>query len=174
MRTPAANVQGFAAGVWSDLRTRLSRQGPYRPLNTGFHGSPRLGDRLGRATESSGDEYPLTCPGPPRPRRSGPRSAWLGAKELRTALLLADITVETLLDRQEVLVQRGDTDRLVLDAGNRAQLFQAQGMVMVRLGVSLAEAMIRMRAYAFAENRRLDDVAWDIVNHKLRLGPSHT
>jgi AmiR/NasT family two-component response regulator len=98
----------------------------------------------------------------------------LGAKELRTALLLADITVETLLDRQEVLVQRGDTDRLVLDAGNRAQLFQAQGMVMVRLGVSLAEAMIRMRAYAFAENRRLDDVAWDIVNHKLRLGPSHT
>lgn len=100
-------------------------------------------------------------------RRVGP----LTEAELTTALLLADITVETLLDRQEDQAQRGNADGLVLDVGNRAQLFQAQGMVMVQLGVSLAEAMMRMRAYAFAENRRLDDVASDIVSRKIRLDP---
>jgi AmiR/NasT family two-component response regulator len=57
----------------------------------------------------------------------------------------------------------------VVGLGNRAQLFQAQGMVMVQLGVPLGEAMMRMRAYAFAKNRRLDDVARDIVTRRLTL-----
>jgi hypothetical protein len=103
-------------------------------------------------------------------QRPGP----LTDAELRTALLFADVTVETLLDRQEDLNRRGNTDGLVLDVGNRAQLFQAQGMVMVQLGISLGEAMTRMRAYAFAENRRLDDVARDIVNLRLTLEPDAT
>jgi len=103
-------------------------------------------------------------------RRPGP----LTEKQLRTALLLADVTVETLLDRQEDSGRSGSVDGLVLDVGNRAQLFQAQGMVMVQLAVPLAEAMMLMRAYAFAENRRLDDVARDIVNRRLRLGPDPT
>jgi hypothetical protein len=95
--------------------------------------------------------------------RPGP----LTAAELTTALLLADITVEALLSQQDDLNRLGMADGLVLEVGNRAQLFQAQGMVMVRFGISLGEAMTRMRAYAFAENRRLDDVARDIVNRRL-------
>jgi hypothetical protein len=91
--------------------------------------------------------------------------------ELGTALLVADITVEVLLERQEDSNRHGTPDGLVPDVGNRAQLFQAQGMVMVQLGISLSEAMTRMRAYAFAENRRLDDVARDIVNRVLTLEP---
>jgi hypothetical protein len=98
-------------------------------------------------------------------RRPGP----LSETELRTALLFADIIVEALLDRQEDLDRRGNPDGLVLDVGNRAQLFQAQGMVMVQLGVTLSEAMMRMRAYAFATNQRLDDVARDIVGRVLTL-----
>jgi hypothetical protein len=103
-------------------------------------------------------------------RRPGP----LTETQLRTALLLADVTVETLLDRQEDSRRRGSAHGLVLDVGNRAQLFQAQGMVMVQLAVPLVEAMMVMRAYAFAESRRLDDVARDVVNRRLRFGPEPT
>lgn len=100
-------------------------------------------------------------------QRPGP----LTDPELTTALLLADVAVEVLLDRQEDLNGQAAVDGLVPDVGNRAQLFQAQGMVMVQLGVTIGEAMTRMRAYAFAENRRLDDVARDIVNRTLTLEP---
>ncbi len=56
------------------------------------------------------------------------------------------------------------------DAGDyRYQVFQAQGMVMVQLGVTLAEAMARIRAYAYAHDRRLSDVAVDIVAGRLVL-----
>ena len=42
-------------------------------------------------------------------------------------------------------------------------------MVMVDLGVSLAEALVRLRAHAFVEGRPVADVARDIVAGRLRL-----
>ena len=42
---------------------------------------------------------------------------------------------------------------------DQSVLYQAQGMVMVQLGVDLAEAMARLRAHAYAVDRRLADVA---------------
>ena len=48
-----------------------------------------------------------------------------------------------------------------------AELFQAQGMVMVQIGGTLLEAMGRIRAYAYAENLRLIDVARSVVNRQL-------
>ncbi|MEV4643052.1 GAF and ANTAR domain-containing protein [Actinoplanes sp. NPDC049548] len=99
-------------------------------------------------------------------QRTGP----LTDEELPLALAFADVTVEALLDRQ-----RGAEDGTVTpgsepaDVGHRAALFQAQGMVMVQLGVSLGEALSRMRAHAYAESRPLDDVARDIVTRRLRL-----
>jgi len=47
------------------------------------------------------------------------------------------------------------------------ELYQAQGMVMIQLKVGLDEAMSRLRAYAYAYERRLGDVAEDIVSRKL-------
>jgi hypothetical protein len=44
-------------------------------------------------------------------------------------------------------------------------------MVMVQLGVSIGEAMARMRAYAYAQDRRLSDVARDVVARRLRFDP---
>jgi len=46
---------------------------------------------------------------------------------------------------------------------------QAQGMVMVMLGVDCVEALVRLRAYAFAEERRLSEVVQDILTRRLRL-----
>jgi hypothetical protein len=44
-------------------------------------------------------------------------------------------------------------------------------MLTVRLGVSVTEAFVRLRAYAYCEGRRLADVASDIVARRLRLHP---
>jgi AmiR/NasT family two-component response regulator len=44
-------------------------------------------------------------------------------------------------------------------------------MLTGQLGVNITEAFARLRAYAYAENRRLADVASDIVARRLRLHP---
>jgi hypothetical protein len=49
------------------------------------------------------------------------------------------------------------------------EVYQAQGMVMVDLRISLAEALVRLRAHAFVEGRPVADVARDIVGGRLRL-----
>jgi GAF domain-containing protein len=89
----------------------------------------------------------------------------LSHEQFSDALTFANVTVEALLDQQE---DAGDTGgSLAEEVDHRAELFQAQGMVMVQIGGTINEAMSRMRAYAYAENRRLDDVARDIVARRL-------
>jgi hypothetical protein len=51
--------------------------------------------------------------------------------------------------------------------GHRAEIHQATGMVLVQLGVSAAEALARMRGYAFVHDRLLVDVARDVVARRL-------
>jgi hypothetical protein len=53
--------------------------------------------------------------------------------------------------------------------GYRAQVHQATGMISVQLGVSQADALIRMRAYAFSQRRALPEVASDVVAGRLRF-----
>jgi hypothetical protein len=97
------------------------------------------------------------------------RSGMLTDEETTSALAIADIAVHLLLDSREHATP--DTDGLDGVVEDRAQLFQAQGMVMVQLGVTLAEAMVRIRAHAFGEGRRLHDIAADIVARRLRFDP---
>jgi hypothetical protein len=78
-------------------------------------------------------------------------------------LTFARITTEMLLDHQ-VTTQDGNLEpdlATVLD--DRAEIHQAQGMVMVVLGVPLAEALARMRAYAFSNREPLIDLARKII-----------
>ena len=101
------------------------------------------------------------------------RAGGLTADELWHAVLLTDATVAALLDQHEQAgggAGRADLDEAIDD---RAELFQAQGMVMVQLGVSIGEAMARIRAYAYAQNRRLSEVAHDVVARRLRFDPEH-
>lgn len=97
---------------------------------------------------------------------------WVGpltGTQLQIAFTFAEVTVEALLDMHQNGAARGGDSASVLDFGRRAELFQAQGMVMMQLGVSIGEALVRMRAYAYTENRRLEDVARDVVERRLRL-----
>jgi hypothetical protein len=56
-------------------------------------------------------------------------------------------------------------------AAHRAEIDQATGMLTVQLGVSVSAAFARLRAYAYTHDRRLADVAADIVARRLRLHP---
>ncbi len=62
----------------------------------------------------------------------------------------------------------GQPENLAL---HRAEVDQATGMLIEQLGVGIAEAFIRLRAYAYAHDRRLGDLARDIVARRVRLRP---
>jgi hypothetical protein len=94
----------------------------------------------------------------------------LTADELGEALVFADAAVAVLLDGQAVAGPGGPLPGIVEAVDSRAELFQAQGMVTVQLGVSLTDALARIRARAFADNRPLLEVARDIVARRLNLG----
>jgi hypothetical protein len=87
-------------------------------------------------------------------------------QQLVDARVLGDALTLRLLDPRDANpTALGDS----LGSG-RMRVHQATGMVSVQLGVSLAEALTRLRGYAFAAGRPLDAVATDVVAGTLRLG----
>ncbi|WP_158881686.1 ANTAR domain-containing protein [Amycolatopsis anabasis] len=53
----------------------------------------------------------------------------------------------------------------------RAEVHQAAGMVSVQLGVPVADALVRLRAYAYARDLRVAEVARAVVRRTLRFSP---
>ena len=101
----------------------------------------------------------------------------LSWEQLGDALILADAATVLLLDgvgngangdtaASPGPVMDGHSPDLAL---HRAEIDQATGMLTVQLGVPMGEAFVRLRAYAYAHDRRLGDVARDIVARRLRL-----
>jgi hypothetical protein len=81
----------------------------------------------------------------------------LTATQLGDALVLAD-TVTALLLRLPL-----DTTPVVL----RAAVHQATGMIAVQLDTGLSDALVRLRAHAFASGRPINQVAADVVAGRL-------
>ncbi len=52
----------------------------------------------------------------------------------------------------------------------RSEVYQAAGMVVAQLDVSPAEALVRLRSYAFAHSMTTSEVAYEILDRRLRLG----
>jgi ANTAR domain/GAF domain len=52
---------------------------------------------------------------------------------------------------------------------SRTEVSQATGMLVAQLGVEPAEALVRLRAHAYATGRSSTDVARDILDRRLRL-----
>jgi hypothetical protein len=84
-------------------------------------------------------------------------------------LILASIAADAML----VLQADAPPGRLAaeLESGADFQygVHQAAGMVAVQLDVSVAHALIRLRAHAFANDRRVADVAEEVVARTLRF-----
>jgi hypothetical protein len=93
----------------------------------------------------------------------------LSADELARALTFADVATTMLLDAQRAAEQDTAADGLDEAMAYHFELHQAQGMVMVQLGVSLTAALALLRAHAYAHDRDLVDVARDVVARTLRL-----
>jgi hypothetical protein len=98
--------------------------------------------------------------------------------QLGDLLILADVATLLLLDSLGdggTAAAVGDGERLDGQspdlALHRAEIDQATGMLTVQLGVSITEAFVRLRAYSYSEDRRLSEVASDIVARRLRLHP---
>ena len=91
-----------------------------------------------------------------------PVTRGISVQDLRTGLDFAEFASEVLVNSSGADGERLDLDLpAVLDT--EGHIYQAQGMVMVDLGVGLAEALARMRAYAYATDQPLSRVAADIV-----------
>ncbi len=96
----------------------------------------------------------------------------LSGSQYADALSLADAAILLLLDSQEPagqLSESGTGGRLAELTVRRAEIDQATGMLTEQLGVGIAEAFVRLRAYAYAHDKRLSDLASDIVMRRLRL-----
>jgi hypothetical protein len=87
----------------------------------------------------------------------------LGPDQVALALTFADLAVERLLDPDPGASAGDVNERLVEALERRAEIHQAQGMVMVDLEVDLAEALSLMRAHAFRRDMSLLDVAREIL-----------
>jgi hypothetical protein len=97
--------------------------------------------------------------------------------QLGDLLILAETATVMLLDSGRGHAENGaGLDGQAPDlALHRIEIDQATGMLTVQLGVPAAAAFARLRAYAYAQDRRLADVAADIVARRLRLhrDPGH-
>jgi ANTAR domain len=94
----------------------------------------------------------------------------LDRQQLADALVLADTACALLLDEARIDESRANGHWPERAGPQHPEVHQATGMIIVQLGVTVAVAFIRLRAYAYAHDRRLSDVAQDVVARRLRFG----
>jgi hypothetical protein len=85
--------------------------------------------------------------------------------QLTDAFLLTDVATDTIFDDVHGVAPL--TLSGLVDI--QAEVHQATGMVAVDMQVSLAEALLRIRGYAFAHHMTLAQVAKEVIERRLRL-----
>lgn len=101
----------------------------------------------------------------------------LSAAQYRDALSATDIAALLMLGQRTdptLGVELGEDSGiseswLNESSGHRAEVHQATGMVLAQLEISATEALARLRAHAFVEQRLLIDIAHDVVSRRLRF-----
>ena len=101
----------------------------------------------------------------------------LTSEQLTGALVAAELAEMALLDllAQQLQVAENEQDPLSwteFATITRAEVSQATGMLVAQLDVEPAEALVRLRAHAYTTNQSATEVARDIIERRLRLGPS--
>jgi len=98
----------------------------------------------------------------------------LAADHLAGAFVAAELAGIPLLDLissdLQAAVNDPDSDAWVeFNALSRAEVSQATGMLVGQLDIEPAEALVRLRAHAYATGRSATDVARDILDRRLNL-----
>jgi hypothetical protein len=97
--------------------------------------------------------------------RPGP----LSADQHADALVMAGVAARAVLAMQANAPPGQLAAELEAGANFHFVVHQAAGVVSAQLDVSMTEALIRLRAYAFANDRMLTAVAEDVVARRLRF-----
>lgn len=97
----------------------------------------------------------------------GPRS--LTDDQHADALLMAHVVGQALLLAQAGAPAGTIATELEANADFQYVVHQASGMVAAQLDVTVGEALLRLRAYAFGNDRTLTDIARDVVSRRLRF-----
>ena len=88
----------------------------------------------------------------------------LESQEVARCLTFAELARDLLLD---AVAEDGRTGHEVEESLQiRGEVYQVQGMLMVELGVSLADALTRLRAMAYSEGLDINDLAADLVSRR--------
>ncbi|MGA8116474.1 MAG: GAF and ANTAR domain-containing protein [Actinocatenispora sp.] len=99
--------------------------------------------------------------------KSGPLSPDL----MKDAIVLAELALLVLLHAADGVSSDGRSWTGQGLSVGRQQVYQATGMISAQLDVGLDEALVRLRAYAFGNERTLAEVAGDVVARRLRFSP---
>jgi hypothetical protein len=85
------------------------------------------------------------------------------------ALLIADIAAQALLLLQAGASPGTVATELEANADFQYVVHQASGMVAAQLHIPVGQALIRLRAHAFGNDRSLTDLARDVVDRRVRF-----
>jgi len=86
------------------------------------------------------------------------------------ALVVADVAARWVLEMQSGAPSDTVAMELEIGADFHFTVHNAAGIVSVQETISITEALIRLRAFAFSQDRLLAEVANDVIAHRLRLG----
>ena len=102
-------------------------------------------------------------------RRAGGADALEGAEHLADALVTADIARDAVLYQQYAPGDTSLAELLDTSGADRIVVHQATGMIAAQLDDTIANALARLRAAAFASGRSMYDLAQDVVERRVRF-----
>jgi GAF domain len=85
------------------------------------------------------------------------------------ALVVADVAARWVLEAQAGAPPDTVAEELEVGADFHFAVHNAAGIVSVQEGISVTEALIRLRAFAFSSDRLLAEVARDVIARRLRM-----
>jgi GAF domain-containing protein len=91
----------------------------------------------------------------------------LSPAQLTDALSFADAATAVLLHLQAQRSAEGDESGTIPVVEDRAEVHQATGMISVQAGVAMSEALVRLRARAYAEDRPILALAHDVLSRAI-------
>jgi hypothetical protein len=94
----------------------------------------------------------------------------LSGEQHADTLILAGIAARWVLQAQAGAAPDTLAGELESGAEFHFAVHNAAGIVSVQEDISVADALIRLRAFAFTSERRLADIARDVIARRLRLG----
>jgi hypothetical protein len=86
--------------------------------------------------------------------------------------IVAEVAARNVIDLQSHAPPGVLADELKAGTSYGLVVHQASGMVSVQLGVTVGEALVRLRAHAFANDRPLAEVAREVVARRVRFDNS--